>query len=628
MGKPAIQFFPGEMEVWRARPQTSTYDWSRQNFRLAAGPQKGRLWDPSEVPYAKFIMDVWDRPEVRKVFFVAPSQGSKKTTIGYACALARLARRPGPLGISMPDQKAVERAFTERLAVHFNGSPYLRSMISNDRYAEQKAQIQLRDGSMVLGIWCGSEMRMSMFSAETILIDEEDANDDPSSVSTVEERARAYSNTYKIFRFCKPRGTEEDSTIWKDMHAEAQAIYELQVTCPAMTCRTQQTMEFENIQVLGNVRDPAQIESQQLARYVCPHCGYEWTDYIRNKALEASVWVTDSKVANPSVVGFHLPSWACKSMSMSKVMADYFKHRKRGHEGMLWFDNSHRAKPHVPNIIETSEDQLRKYALPELPPQTIPDEAVALTLSVDTQKDHFWYSICAHAVEPRREWIIDYGKIASFEDVRTLAFQSDWRRSGSSERLSIWRGGIDTGGTRESPLEESRTMQVYRWLLKQRPGVIWGTKGMSHRTPGVHVKWSLQEQLPGGKRLKSGLRLYLLDTDAFKSEVFWRLSEGSEEEPIYFHSDTDKSYFRQILAEKKVWDRVKRKEVWKKVRADNHYLDTLCGHMALVHFQWKPTLDSVAASLAKTIEQSGPPPVVSIPSRFGAGVCGGRGRGW
>lgn len=625
---PVIKFFPGEKAVFKIRPQTPTFEWACNNFKLAAGPQKGSLWDPSEVPHAKFIMDVWDRPEIRKIYFAGPSQGSKKTTIGHICGLARISRRPGPLGIAMPDQGAIERLFEERLTHHINGCPALKELVSEDRYAEQKTQIKLQDGSMILGIWCGSEMRMSSFSAETMLIDEEDANANKSSVSISEERTWSYKRTYKIFRYTKIRGTLEESTISKDIEAESQAQYEFRAVCPSVTCRVPQYMDFENIKVPDGVRDPALIEKNNLARYVCPHCGYEWSDYSRNKALDAGFWHTDSTVENPTVVSFNLPSWMCKSISLSKVMADYFKKRREGQEGMLWFDNSHRAIPYESTIVQADEDMLKKFILLELPAQTVPKEAAAITLAIDTQKDHFWYSACAHAVEPRQEWIFDYGKIGSFEEVEQLVYKTSYRKEGTQDRLSFWRAAIDTGGTRNNPLEESRTMQVYRWLLKQKPGLIFGTKGMSHHTPGVNIKWSLLEQLPGGKKLKKGLRLYLLNTDAFKSEVFWRLTEGYEEEPIWFHADTDELYFRQILSERLQWDSKKKKEVWKAIRKDNHYLDTLCTHIAMTHFQWKPTLESLAEHLSKPkVVNSGPPPISSSgPSRGSS--FGGRGRGW
>ncbi|MBA4358640.1 MAG: hypothetical protein C0405_13045, partial [Desulfovibrio sp.] len=325
---PPLRWFPGEVEVLRLRQWQSTFDWARRHFRLVVGPQSGRLWDAEAAPYARGVMDAWDRPELRKLFFVGPSQGTTKTTIAYACGFSRLCRKPGPLGVAMPDQDAVERIFRERIIPHFRNTRPLRDLLSADRYAEQKHSLLLRNGSIVHGLWVGSESRMSSVSLETLLIDEEDAYQDKGAVATLEERVRGYSHTSKILRFSKPRGTEDQSTIWRDMQAEAQAIYSWHAVCPA--CGVAQVMELEHIRVPQGVRDPKEILERKLARYVCPHCGYEWNDFVKNRAVAAGHWHAESRVATPSVVGFHLPSWIAPGMSLSKVMADWVQSRRKG----------------------------------------------------------------------------------------------------------------------------------------------------------------------------------------------------------------------------------------------------------------------------------------------------------
>jgi phage terminase large subunit GpA-like protein len=94
--------------------------------------------------------------------------------------------------------------------------------------------------------------------------------------------------------------------------------------------------------------------------------------------------------------------------------------------------------------------------------------------------------------------------------------------------------------------------------------------------------------------MKYGLKLYFIDTGAFKDELFWRLSDESTE-PILFHGEISRQYFKQILAERKVVK--KGKEVWKKVRADNHWLDCAVGHLAMTHWQWSPSLQAMARQI-------------------------------
>jgi phage terminase large subunit GpA-like protein len=585
-------FFGAEQAFFKRREQTPTYDWARKNFRIVAGPLKGKFWSPSVIPYAKGIMDWFDAPYVRKVFICAPSQ-TGKSTIAYACLGAALCRRPGPAGIGMPDESAVERIFREKLIPHFKSSPALRRQLLDSYLATQKQEIRLKDGSHVYGLWAGSESRMSSVSLQYLLIDEEDAYEKAASIMSMEERTIAYEWTSKIMRFSKPRGIEEESRIWQDMQAESQVILDFFAQCPA--CETMQKMEFENIRVRNEERNPKKILGERLALYECVHCGLKWNDQVRNTAVENGEWRPRGKYNRPSVVGFHVPSWISPFVSMSKVMADFFRAQASGPSALQKFDNSHRAVPGQTIVNEQSEDQLFNLVIPDLGAQVVPDEALALTFSADTQKDHFYYSVWAHSMEPRKDWVIDAGIVGEFFELEDLIFESKFRRDGSDEHLSIWRAAVDTGGGEGFRWEMTRTQQVYQWLLRQRPGVVFGTKGMTRKEPGVQVKFNYRQKFPDGRVMRHGLKLYFLDTDAFKDELFWRLGDESAE-PIYFHGEISRDYFKQLLAEKKVVQ--KGKEVWKKVRNHNHWLDCAVGHLALVHWQWSPSLQAMAQRMA------------------------------
>lgn len=608
-------FFPGEQAFFTRRPRLTTFDWARKHFRVVSGPHKGRFWDEDLIPYAKGIMEAFDQPWVRKVIMVAPSQ-SAKTTLAYACLGAFLCRtmNRGPAGVSMPDEDAVRRIFANKLVPHFQSSPALSRELAQ-RWPLQATEIKLKDGADVIGIWTGSESKMSSVSLQVLLIDEEDAYNDPGSVGVLEERVIAYAQTSKILRFSKPRGLEEQSTIWAALQSEAQAVYRYEIRCPL--CRAYQEMDFEQIRVPDGVRDPKRIRAESLAWYECPHCQYKMRDHQRNRAVSQGRWTTPSPARRPSVVGFHWPSWVSPFVSLSKVMSDWFRTKDGGPKAWTWFDNSHRAVPGKAVVTETSEDALKGFVVPGLAPLKVPERAMAVTVAADTQRRHWWYSVCAHAVEPREEWIIDQGTVDTFEDLTELIFNTSFAKENSDERLSVWRAAVDTGGSQFAEEDESRTQQVYQWLLKQRPGVVFGTKGMSRKSPGVHVKFSYLQKLPNGKNLRSGLKLYLLDTDAFKDDIFWRLSEESTE-PIWFHSRTGEDYFRQLLSEKKVYE--KNREVWKQVRRDNHFLDCLVGHMAMSHFQWSPCLQAIAARLQRTEDRGqrtdrkkpNPPPKVEL----------------
>jgi phage terminase large subunit GpA-like protein len=158
-------------------------------------------------------------------------------------------------------------------------------------------------------------------------------------------------------------------------------------------------------------------------------------------------------------------------------------------------------------------------------------------------------------------------------------------------------------------------------------GSIFGTKGMSRKSPGVLVKWSLLEKMPDGRAIKKGLRLYFIDADEFKGQVMGALAppepDQTFEAPLRFrfHAETDLAFVKQLLSEKLVLDRKKRRVVWVKKRQDNHYLDCAVGHLAMAHFQWSPPLKALAAAKSRAA-RPGPEP-----ERGGGGWIGNT-KGW
>ncbi|MBU1612389.1 MAG: phage terminase large subunit family protein, partial [Proteobacteria bacterium] len=408
------------------------------------------------------------------------------------------------------------------------------------------------------------------------------------------ERLRAYDHLSKELYIGKPIGTEEESWIW-GQKSEADIRLHYEARCPA--CSTYQEMKFEQIKVPEGQRDPKQIRNEGLAWYECEHCKMRWTNKMRDSAVKRGRWKADKHVDRPGVVFVHLPAWYSRWVSLSTVMSEWFLSLGDPEKMKAWW-NGFAAQPMNTVVAETDEARLRALMVPEMPPLVVPDTACAVTVSVDMQKDHFFYSTMAHAYQPgaeylREDWVIDNGRVGSFSDLHELIYQSRFRQDGSQRQIGVWRAGVDTGGGQNEGEDYSRPVQLYNWLLTQTRGTVYGTKGMSHRNPGTLVKFSVQEQYPNGKPMKRGLRLYFIDSAAFKDLLFWRLGEEGTE-PIHFHGKCSDEYFRQIVSEKKVLQ--KGKYIWKKFRA-NHWLDCLVGHLALTHFQWVPSFESVALAL-------------------------------
>lgn len=122
---------------------------------------------------------------------------------------------------------------------------------------------------------------------------------------------------------------------------------------------------------------------------------------------------------NATIVAFHLRSWESPLVSLSEVLADWFE--AQGNPRRLQnFDNNRCAKPYKFVKLETDWQKLEPCIDYGMQRGVLPEFTKAVTLSIDTQLDHFYYSFAAHGVEPFRINKIEHGVVRTFEDVLVL----------------------------------------------------------------------------------------------------------------------------------------------------------------------------------------------------------------
>lgn len=589
---PPILFRAVECDVFRKSEASRTVDWARRHVRIVAGPYKGQQWEPDVLPHVVGVLDILDRQEINKAFLIWCSRAAKTTT-AEIWALAEHERNSDNIAVGLADENAVNRHFVNGLHELIKGIKPVRAKL-HSRNALQKDEVRFADGSTIFGMWAGSDSRTRSFSAPVALIDEEDTYADPSIVLSMQERGDEYSKMglQKIIRTCRPKGNDKQSTIWADATTEAHAWLNYECECPG--CRARQVMEHTQLVAVNGSKDPKEIRRDSLGRYQCIACGYMWTDRARTVAMQNGCWIaTSGCLDGATVVAFHLRRWETPLVSLSDVLADWFEAQGNPRKLQIW-DNNTCAKPYKFVQLEQDENALRAYVSEHIMQGIVPEWATALTLAADMQKDHFKWSVCAHGL-PIREMIIDYGVVTTFEDLGKIIFHGRYKTENGDRELGIWRASLDVGGTKHDNISDSRPVQAWLWIANQRRGVVFGTRGMSREAPGQLVKQTVVEKLPDGRTLRGGLPMTWIDTDAFKRSIFWRLAEGSEEEPLLFHGQTDEAYLKEIASEK-LERRKDGKEEWVRIRA-NHWLDCLVQHMAMAWWQWSPSLVSMAASI-------------------------------
>lgn len=580
---PPFELYEGEKQVLKSRPWISTVEFSEKHFKLVTGPYKGQNYRVDKSPIGRLVMELWDRPLVRKIFWCGPSQVTKKSTTAYACMAAEMYRDPCSCAIGMPDKDTRNRIFDEKIGPHFKMSPKLREMLSDDTKAVQTGLIKTRFGA-VYGMYSGSDASASSISPKIVLVDESDAYQDKMARARMIERNETWEDEAKTFEFSKVRGNQKQSVIWQAMMDEAQVIYEVRAACP--NCGALQVMEKQQIKVPPKMRDPKQIFKQRAAWYECIHCGMHWNDHYRNIAVSNGDLWAENDVKDASVIGLVTPSWVFPGMSLSKVMADWFIAYSAGTPKKLeWWDNSHASKPYKVITIKTKEEQVRAMVRPDRPPMEVPTEAMALTMGVDSQKKTWFFVVRAWA-RSGESWLIDYGELMSEADVETQLDAVYPIEGREDVVMPIWRSAIDIGGTKDQddPHAISRTLQVKLLVKRLDRDDFRAIKGASRKQEMTVRRSDVTVDKDVPKEYQETMPLFTLDTEDLKDLIFMVRMDPESLQPMWMHRDTGDDYFRQMTNEERNED-----GKWVEKGA-NHLLDCEVYAAACAHIDWAPVL--------------------------------------
>ncbi|WP_319406164.1 terminase gpA endonuclease subunit [uncultured Desulfosarcina sp.] len=578
-----------EKKVLRTPKPIKPSVWSERH-RVVTMSRLPGLWKNEITAYLTDIMDAAAFPSVRAIIVCkAPQVGGSEAVhnfVGWA-----IDRDPGPVLYVYPDELTAKENSRDRIAPMIDSSPRLRSYKTGARDDTAQMRISLKHMPIYLG-WATSASRLANKPIKHLVFDETDKypastgkrESDP--ISLGEKRCKTYSTVCKKWKISTP--TVETGYIWLAMTTEAQVIFDYWVKCPL--CGRYLLMDFEHIKWPADERNPETIETNLLAWYECNHCAGSWDDAMRDIAVRWGQWrsrPTGDRVTvglevhaylknfRPAKIAFHIPSWLSFFVSLSEVGAAFLKgltdfQKKKD------FRNAHEALPWKQRVVSSQVSDVLLKVCTDLPPQTVPAAAVALTAGIDMQKYGFWFVVRAWARD-YTSWLVHYGNLATWEDVETLLFDTWYPVRDSSVRMRIFRAGLDTGGT-DTGRGISMTEEAYMWLRKNGRGRgcrVWGTKGASRVLAGkVHVGKPL-DKTPSGKPIPGGLQVIQLDTDQVKDMVHYRIHQALDgaSNAAWLHKDTGEDWVRQVIESEEKQVDEKGRETWVHTRGENHLLD-------------------------------------------------------
>jgi len=539
-------------------------DWA-DRYRLLSrrsSPEPGP-WRTSRTPFLRQIMD--DLSPFSRCQTVVLMKGvqlgateSGNNWVGYNIHMA-----PAPMMVVQPTMEMARRNAKQRIGPLIEDSPLLRNLVANT-YQNRNATTMLSKefpGGILVMVGANSAKSLRSMSARYLFLDEVDGypgdvdgEGEPCSLAIA--RTTNFSRR-KIYIASTPvrSGT---SRIERFYEASTQGQY--YVPCPH--CAKHQVLEFERL------RWPK--GQPEKARYVCEHC----FGLIQNNHKETMLARGEWRWREPDrgVHGYHLSSlYSPVGWLTWEQIALKYEEAGDDPELLQAFTNTILGLPWADAAEAPDADRL--YERRELYPiGKVPEGGLLLTAGVDVQMRRLECEIVAWG-RNRQSWSVDYrvwdGDTAQPEIWQNVAKLLDEDiESAYGTPMRIKKLAVDSG---------FNTMPVYNFVGHMQSSRVMAVKG-SLRASSIIGAASPIEVGPQGARLKCGIRLWPVNTNIAKEELYRRLrlrvpDPGQPWPAGYCHfPQYSREYFEQLTAEQLV-QRPGKQPAWEKRRSRNEALD-------------------------------------------------------
>lgn len=622
-----FRLYPGEVAVFRARPDETADVWAQGERHVEASPLPGP-WDNDVTPYLVGLFHLYSQEWLREMYLAGGSQ-SAKTDFMQTCWGWVAVHDPGPALIGMQDRDTGTETISDRLIPMVTGTPSLRKLRTRNPDDISLRRIRLRTGMRTYLAWANSEGRLASKPIRYGFFDEVDLWPE-SAIRKGRARLRAFEDSYKLIEACTC--STATGRIWQARRL-AQALLDFWPVCPH--CGEAHVMEFGNIKWADGVMDPALLSDKGSAWYVCPHCRKPWDEEDRNEAVRLAAthhdpphswygWrprVSDHSSLtihhSPSRVWAHIPPLISRFVPFNKLAAAYLLTLVEPTAANLqYFYNDCLGLP-VPDDAQgemTTETELynrRADWWPEGATWRVPMAACILTADADVQANRLEVEVVAWG-EGHQSWGVEYkvfhgdtSKDDVWNQLHDWAETTRYRHETGAE-LAIVRLGVDLG---------YRTDMVSKFVRRSRRYIAH--KGSNTR--GL----PLVPRKPGKSR-RYKVPFYELGVDTGKDTLAgWLAATEPGPRCCHFHTGYDFEYFRMLTAERPKREKNRKtgkmETVWalREGFQRNEALDVRVGNMAIreiVNPNYKALAEALAAA-AEAIRKGDPPPQVQRPRR-------------
>lgn len=558
------------------RPEELTVSQWAEKYRILddSSNLSGR-WSNDVTPYLVGIMDAFNNPYIREIYFCKSSQiGGTEALINILCYL--IMEQPAPAMIVYPSDDLAKDISNDKLKPAFRLIPEVRSIF----YENSSKELRLKFKTMLLYLrGAGSPAKLASKAIKYLFFDEIDkmggaSKKEASPFNLAMERTKTYKSQSKVYACSTP--TLRTNYIW-NLHDNADEVLHYFVPCP----HCGEMIELVWRQVMFDKDEEKKMSPYERAKtavYVCQECGCEILDSDKPKMLREGKWVPVKKrgIGQAKSVGFWINSLYSIFVTWADAAEEYLKSYEDP-ELYQNFVNSWLAEPWEDTKLKTTEDLVmeRQTELPEL---VVPSWAKLLTGGVDVQENCLYYTIRAFG-DFTTSQNVTHGQVSSFWDIERI-MNSEFRTEDGRTmivNLVLIDSGYEADATYDFCVDNSD------WALP--------VKGSSN---AMRDRYKISKVDKASSKAY-GMQLVLVDGGKYKDSIAARMKKENGTGSWMVYQGCDEEYAKQVTAEHKVTERSNNgqvKTVWvlKHSHADNHYLDCEVYAMAAAEMRGVKTL--------------------------------------
>ena len=515
----------------------------------SASPGKFRT---AQTPYLREVMDAVNENWAQDLTLCGGAQIGKTTLeqniIGYC-----VAQDPGPMLIVYPTKDLAKFYSEKRLQPLFRLSPALAELY-DERHSKD---LELTFPSMYIALTgANSAADLSSRPVRYVIFDEIDkfpkwTGEEAGPLELAEERTKTFYNK-KIIKVSTP--TLKTGNIWQGwLNADVRKKY--YVPCPE--CGEYQTLEFKQIKW---PQDADSNQAREMAQYECKFCKARIDSRKKPEMLRGGEWRAISTTkGKPRKLAYHLNSIYSPWLTFGDVAAKFLECKDEP-SLLMNFINSWLAEPWEDKSSRLKSDVVMTKALP-YDKGRMPPTAQLLTVGVDVQLDHFYYSVRAWGPH-MTSWLVDWGKVYTWPDIETVIYRDYADMNGEIHNVNL--ACIDSG---------YNTDEVYAFCAHHMEVAV-PTKGASRPLKTRYTSSILDKSQVG-----FGLLLYEMDTNQMKNFIASRMGiDPGAPGSWNVYRDIEREYADQICSEQRVEKKDKKGRtsiVWEKIGSHtaNHLLD-------------------------------------------------------